>query len=114
MAPRMKLATLAVAFAPALLGGCIARTAANVVTAPVRVASSAVDLATTSQSERDEARGREIRRREERLAQLQDEHDELMLDCQDGNRNACREVVIVRQEIERLLPTIPYEPEEED
>ena len=39
------------------LGGCVARTAVNVATAPVRVAGKAVDLATTSQSERDEKRG---------------------------------------------------------
>lgn len=53
-----------------LLGGCLAQAAADIVTAPVRIASSAVDLATTSQSEADEKRGREIREREERLGKL--------------------------------------------
>ena len=47
------------------LSGCLAKTAFDVVTAPVRIASGAVDLATTSQSEADEKRGREIRKREE-------------------------------------------------
>src|SRR5688572_24932929 len=51
-------------FAFPALSGCVASTLANVVTAPVKVASSAVDLATTSQSEADEKRGRELRKRE--------------------------------------------------
>ena len=48
------------------LSGCLAKTAFDVATAPVRVASKAVDLATTSQSEADEKRGRELRKEEER------------------------------------------------
>ena len=55
-----------------LLSGCLG-TVADVVTAPVKVAGKAVDLATTSQSEADEKRGREIRRREERLGKLERE-----------------------------------------
>ena len=47
------------------LGGCIARTAVDIVTLPVKVASSGVDAMTTSQSEADEKRGRAIRKREE-------------------------------------------------
>ncbi len=48
-----------------LLAGCIAQTAVDVVTLPVRVASKTVDVLTTSQSEADEKRGRAIRKREE-------------------------------------------------
>ena len=48
------------------LSGCIAKTAVDVVTLPVKVASGTVDLLTTSQSEADEKRGREIRKQEER------------------------------------------------
>ena len=48
-----------------LLGGCIARTALDVVTLPVKAASAGVDAVTTSQSERDQKRGRQIRQREE-------------------------------------------------
>jgi len=51
-----------------LLGGCvgtIARTAVDVVTLPVDVASAGVDAATTSQAEADQKRGRELRRAEE-------------------------------------------------
>ena len=52
-----------------LLGGCmvgtVARTAVDVVTLPVKVASAGVDAATTSQKEADEKRGRELRKQDE-------------------------------------------------
>jgi hypothetical protein len=48
-----------------VLSGCIARTAVDIVTLPVKAASKTVDVLTTSQSEADEKRGREIRKREE-------------------------------------------------
>ena len=48
-----------------LLSGCLARTALDVVTLPVKVASKGIDLATTSQSEADQKRGKEIRQRED-------------------------------------------------
>ena len=53
-----------------LLSGCIARTAVDLVTLPVKVASAGVDAVTTSQAEADQRRGREIRREEERLGRL--------------------------------------------
>ena len=49
-----------------LLGGCLARTAVDIVTLPVKVVSAGVDAATTSQAEADQRRGREIREAEER------------------------------------------------
>ena len=55
--------------APALglaLSGCIAKTAVDIVTLPVKAVSAGVDAVTTSQSEADEKRGREIRKQEER------------------------------------------------
>jgi len=45
------------------LGGCV-RTVASVVTAPVKVASKAVDWTTTSQSEADRNYGRKMRKKE--------------------------------------------------
>ena len=45
--------------------GTVARTAVDVATIPVKVASAGVAAATTSQSEADEKRGREIRKAEE-------------------------------------------------
>ena len=59
---------LSVAILPLLSGcvmGTVAKTAVDVATIPVKVASAGVDAATTSQSERDEKRGREIRKQEE-------------------------------------------------
>lgn len=53
--------------APVLTGCAVASTAVDVVTLPVKVVSKGVDLATTSQSEADEKRGRELRKEEERL-----------------------------------------------
>ena len=49
------------------LGGCLS-TAGKIITAPVKAASWTVDKATTSQSEADRNRGREIRKQEEREA----------------------------------------------
>ena len=51
-----------VILAPLLLSGCIASAVGAVVTAPVKIVSKGVDLATTSQSEADENRGRAMRK----------------------------------------------------
>ena len=65
--PRMK-ALLLLAALP--LSGCVvgtvARTAVDVVALPVKAASAGVDAVTTSQSEADQKRGRELREMEER------------------------------------------------
>jgi hypothetical protein len=45
--------------------GTIAKTAVDVVTLPVKIASAGVDAATTSQKEADEKRGRELRKQDE-------------------------------------------------
>ena len=103
-------ALIAAPLAMLALSGCLAKTAFDVATAPVRVASKAVDLATTSQSEADEKRGREIRRREERLARLERDWRRQNADCLEGDADACRARDRVCAEIEALLPTIPYEP----
>lgn len=54
---------------PVLLSGCvvgtIAKTAVDVATLPVKAVSAGVDAATTSQSEADEKRGRELRKQDE-------------------------------------------------
>jgi uncharacterized protein YceK len=69
-----------------LLSGCIARTAASVVTAPFKVVGQAADWATTSQDEADRNRGRELRREEERLGR---EYRECL---DDYDRAYCDEV----------------------
>jgi hypothetical protein len=63
----MRNALLIVAVLP-LLSGCVvetvAKTAVDVVTIPVKVASAGVDAVTTSQKEADEKRGRELRKQD--------------------------------------------------
>ena len=53
-----------------MLSGCVvstvAKTAVDVATLPVKVASAGVDAVTTSQAEADQKRGRELRKEEER------------------------------------------------
>ena len=56
---------------PLGLSGCIAKTALDVVTLPVKAASKTVDVMTTSQSEADEKRGRAVREREECIGKEQ-------------------------------------------
>jgi len=65
---------------PIIVGGCVvgtvARTAVDVATIPVKVVSAGVDAATTSQSEADEKRGRELRKAEEARGRQQRELEE--------------------------------------
>ena len=60
---------LVVLLLPAMLGGCVvgtlASTAVDAVTLPVKVASAGVDAVTTSQSEKDEKLGRQMRKQDE-------------------------------------------------
>ena len=53
------------AVTPTMSACSVAKTALDVVTLPVKAVSAGVDAATTSQSEADEKRGREIRKQEE-------------------------------------------------
>ncbi|HEY0412048.1 MAG TPA: hypothetical protein VGD66_02765 [Allosphingosinicella sp.] len=62
---------IAAAFLAASLSGCIASTAVDIVTLPVKAASRTVDVLTTSQSEADEKRGRRLREHEECLGKEQ-------------------------------------------
>lgn len=62
----MRKLILIAAVLPLLSGGCVARTAWDVVTLPVKVASAGVDKMTTSQSEADRNYGRKMRQEEER------------------------------------------------
>ena len=92
-----------------LLSGCLAKTALDVVTLPVKVASKGVDLATTSQSEADQKRGKEIRQREERLGKLERDYDKLQANCLKGDRRACERQSTVKAQIDAIVPTLPYE-----
>ena len=89
------------------LSGCLAKAAYDVATAPVRIAGKAIDLATTSQSEADEKRGRELRRREEQLGELDRKYRRARDDCEDGDARACEHAERFYEEIEMLLPRVP-------
>lgn len=91
-----------------MLSGCIS-TAAKVVTAPVRVAGKGVDMMTTSQSEADEKRGREIREREERLGELRRDYDRHMRECSKGDNRSCLKARNEYAEMQQILPSIPAE-----
>ena len=70
---------------PLALSGCIvaqvADTAVDVVTLPVKAVSAGVDAATTSQSEADEKRGRELRKAEEKAGREAREREKR---CREG------------------------------
>ena len=57
---------VALTVASLLLGGCIAKTAIDVATLPVRAGGKVVDWTTTSQAEADRNYGRKMRKQEER------------------------------------------------
>ena len=61
---------LIAAAAAFMLSGCLAKTAVDIVTLPVKVVSAGVDAATTSQAEADQKRGRELRKQEEARGRL--------------------------------------------
>jgi hypothetical protein len=93
-----------------MLSGCIG-TVVDVATLPVRAAGKAVDLATTSQSEADEKRGRELRKREERLGKLERSYAKQSRKCDEGSEEACAEARATYAEMQELMPTIPAEPQ---
>ncbi|PKP90943.1 MAG: hypothetical protein CVT75_10280 [Alphaproteobacteria bacterium HGW-Alphaproteobacteria-14] len=93
------------------LQGCLARAAVDVVTLPVKAASAGVDAATTSQSEADEKRGREIRKREERLGALERDYARQLERCGGGDDTACDKAQAIRAEMKALMPGVPVEPE---
>lgn len=82
------------------LSGCIASAVGAVVTAPVKIVSKGVDLATTSQSEADENRGRKMRKAEERLGKMQRQRDKALRRCDDGDRSACNDARALQDQID--------------
>lgn len=100
-----------ICLAPLLLGGCLAKAAVGVVTAPVKIAGKAADLATTSQSEADEKRGRALRREEEQIGQLERLYGKQLDACNDGNRRACSDAQTTYAEIQSRLRSLPPPPQ---
>ena len=79
-----------------LLSAC---TVTDVVTAPVKVVSKAVDVLTVSQEEADQKRGKRLREHEERLGKLERERAKQQAKCQKGDEGACRKVQGIEAEI---------------
>lgn len=93
------------------LGGCGVGTVVDVVTAPVRVASKAADLATTSQSEADEKRGRELRKLEARYAELEREYRKQDQRCMEGRSESCAKRDSALSEMDLIRPQLPVRPD---
>lgn len=104
---RLILATIALL----VLSGCAAGTLVNVITAPVRVAGKAVDLATTSQSEADEKRGRQLREREARYGELSRSYARENARCAKGKDDACDKAAEIHRKMDALRDTLPAEPD---
>lgn len=100
-----------IALGAMLLSGCVAKTAFDLATAPVRMGTNAVgksyDMLTTSQSEADEKRGRAMRKHEERLGKLDRRYREQGEDCRDGDEGACRAMRETADEIDDLREERP-------
>lgn len=92
------------------LGGCAAGTLVSVVTAPVRVVSKGIDLATTSQSEADQNRGRDLRKLEERYGKLSREYDKQDRRCEAGDTQACARRDGIAGEMDEIRPQLPVQP----
>jgi hypothetical protein len=95
------------------LAGC---TVVDVVTLPVKVAKTGVnavgagvDAVTTSQSEADQKRGKQIRQREEKVGKLERDFARQSKKCDGGDEEACAKAAGLRTEIDALLPGLPYE-----
>lgn len=89
------------------LSGCGASSLVGVVTAPVKAAGKAVDLATTSQSEADEKRGRKLRKLEERYGKLERDWRKQDRRCRDGRSEACERRDGIADEMAEIAPRIP-------
>ena len=92
------------------LGGCVAGTLVNVATAPVRVVSKGIDLATTSQSEADQNRGRDLRKLEERYGKLLRAYDKQDQRCGTGDAQACARRDGIAAQMEEIRPQLPVLP----
>ena len=93
------------------LGGCGVGTLVNVATAPVRLTGKAIDLATTSQSEADENRGRELRRLEQRYGKLERDYSREAERCAEGSEQSCARQQAIRAEMAALRPKLPAQPD---
>lgn len=97
---------IAAALAAPLLAGCVSAVK-TVVTAPVKAVGQVADWSTTSQEESDRNRGRELRKREERVGKLSRDRDKAAEKCQRGNAEQCQRAQVLEHEIEAEMAA-PY------
>lgn len=107
---------LVLAAALSLCSGCIARSALDLASLPVRAGARAVETGadaygrlTVSDSERDQRRGREIRQREERYGRLERDYGRARRRCDEGDARACADARHLWDEMDALAPRVPYE-----
>ncbi len=93
------------------LSGCGVGTLVNVVTAPVRVTGKAIDLATTSQSEADENRGRKLRKQEEHYGKLERAYHKEAARCAEGREQSCARQRAIMAEMDEIRPQLPAQPD---
>lgn len=98
---------IAIIGAAAALQGCLARAAWDVATLPVRAAGAVVDGVTTSQSEADEKRGREIRNLQEQLGKLERDYYQANEKCLRGDAAKCHERDAIAEEMQAISSQLP-------
>jgi hypothetical protein len=79
------------------LTGCVSMVK-DIITAPIVIVSKTADVLTTSQSESDEKRGRQARKKEEQLGKIARKLDKARDKCEDGNADACEQVKILESQ----------------
>ncbi|MBH1998628.1 MAG: hypothetical protein I8H96_05770 [Sphingomonadaceae bacterium] len=85
-----KLLIIAAPLMLLVLPGCIAKTALDVVTLPVRAGAQAADWATTSQEESDRNYGRKMREQEAREGKQRKKADkQRRQQCRDAGYDNC-------------------------
>ena len=92
------------------LSGCGVGTLVNVASAPVRVAGKAVDMSTTSQSEADENRGRELRRLEKEYGQLERRYRKEEKSCAKGQTKSCDKRDALEENMAAIRAQLPAQP----
>lgn len=90
-----------------MLSGCVTSIVKDVVTAPIKIVSKTADVLTTSQSESDEKRGKEMRKREEALGKLARQRDKAREKCENGDQEACARVSAINDRISEAQD-VPY------
>ncbi|WP_333568523.1 hypothetical protein [Sphingorhabdus sp.] len=66
----------------------------------MKIVSKTADVLTTSQSESDEKRGRDMRKREEKVGKLSRQLKKAQERCADGDSDACEKARDIRDQID--------------